>query len=324
MRTARIKLQEETAVYHVIGRVVGGQFLLGDVEKEKLRVMIREHASFAGVEVVTHCVMSNHFHTLVRVPDSKDVSDAELVRRVGGYYKKNSPYRKLIEQTFREYGRKLPQDLREGLSARMGDISFYMKELKQRYTKWFNKQHGRFGTLWAERFKSVLVEDSPSVVAKVAAYIDLNPVRAGLVEDPKDYRWCGYAEAVAGMKEARAGIASFSEGKVWQAIGAAYRQLLFVKAGVSGRSDKVTLSRETIVKILATGGELTTAEALRVRVRYFSDGMALGSKEFVNSVFSEFRDRFGERRKTGARKLRGGKTFADLATARNLRRAPFG
>lgn len=324
MRTARIKLKHDAAVYHVIGRVVGGQFLLGEVEKEKLRLMIREHARFAGVEIITHCVMSSHFHILVRVPELKDVPDAELVRRVGAYYKKSSPYRKLIEQTFREYGGKLPRDLREGLLCRMGDISFYMKELKQRYTKWFNKQHGRFGTLWAERFKSLLVEDSPAVVAKVAAYIDLNPVRAGLVEDPKDYRWCGYAEAAAGSKEARAGIGSFSEVTGWRSAGAAYRRLLFVKAGVSGRSDKGAIDRETIVHTLATGGKLTAAEALRVRVRYFTDGMALGSTEFVDSVFAEFRDHFGSRRKTGARNLRGGNVFSNLASARSLRRAPFG
>jgi putative transposase len=324
MRTARIKLKEENAVYHVIGRVVGGEFLLGEVEKERFRIMSREHARFAGVEIITHCVMNNHFHILVRVPESKEVSDPQLVRRAQGHYKKNSPYLKLLEQTFEQFGGKLSRDLREGLLSRMGDISFFMKELKQRYTKWFNKQHGRFGTLWAERFKSVLVEDAPSVVAKVAAYIDLNPVRAGLVADPKDYRWCGYAEAVAGSKEARAGIESFSEGKGWRNAATSYRLNLFVKAGVSGRSDKVALDREAIRKVLEQGGELAMAEALQVRVRYFTDGVVLGSKEFVDSVFSEFRDRFGERRTSGARKLKGGRTFSDLATVRNLRRQPFG
>ena len=73
-----------------------------------------------------------------------------------------------------------------------------MKELKQRFSKWYNRQQNRCGTLWAERFKSVLVEDRPGAVQAVAAYLDLNPVRAGLVKDPKDCRWCGYAEAVAG------------------------------------------------------------------------------------------------------------------------------
>ncbi len=56
-----------------------------------------------------------------------------------------------------------------------------MKELKQRFSRWYNRQTGRFGTLWAERFKSVLVEDHPANVETLAAYIDLNPVRAGLV-----------------------------------------------------------------------------------------------------------------------------------------------
>ena len=64
---------------------------------------------------------------------------------------------------------------------------------------------GGKGTLWEERFKSVLVEDGHAA-RTMAAYIDLNPVRAGMVDDPKDYRWCSYAEAVAGKKRAREGL----------------------------------------------------------------------------------------------------------------------
>src|ERR1700739_5057236 len=71
-----------------------------------------------------------------------------------------------------------------------------MKELKGRFAQWYNRRHRRYGVLWAERFKSVLIEESQALSA-VAAYIDLNPLRAGLCEDPKDYRYCGYAEAVA-------------------------------------------------------------------------------------------------------------------------------
>jgi hypothetical protein len=58
----------------------------------------------------------------------------------------------------------------------------------------------RQGTLWEERFKSVLVEGAGPALSVMAAYIDMNPVRAGLVSDPKDYRWCGNAAAVAGVK----------------------------------------------------------------------------------------------------------------------------
>ena len=78
----------------------------------------------------------------------------------------------------------------------MNDISIFIKELKGRFAQWYNRRHRRYGALWAERFKSVLLEGGRAV-ATVAAYIDLNPVRAGLCRDPKDYRYCGYAEALA-------------------------------------------------------------------------------------------------------------------------------
>ncbi len=83
---------------------------------------------------------------------------------------------------------------------RMWDLSEFMKTLKQKFTGWFNRLHERVGTLWESRFKSVIVDGSWNSLVRVAAYIDLNAVRAGLVEDPKDYRWCGYGEAVAGVE----------------------------------------------------------------------------------------------------------------------------
>ena len=82
-----------------------------------------------------------------------------------------------------------------------------MKTIKQRFSVWFNRTHKRYGTLWADRFKSVLVEGFGNPLQIMAAYIDLNPVRAGIVEDPKDYRFCGYAEAVAGEEMAKLGLA---------------------------------------------------------------------------------------------------------------------
>ena len=73
----------------------------------------------------------------------------------------------------------------------MYDISIFIKELKGRFAQWYNQRHDRYGVLWAERFKSVLLEGGEALAA-VAAYIELNPVRAGLCADPKDYRYCGF------------------------------------------------------------------------------------------------------------------------------------
>lgn len=317
MRMARIKVAGRGAVYHCISRVVAGQMLLGSLEKEKLREMIWQQAEFSGVEIVTYCLMSNHIHVLVRVPGEVSASDEELVARALKFYGKKSLYVQTLQKTFKQQGA-LPEDLREGLRERMGDVSAFMKELKQRFSKWFNRQRNRFGTLWAERFKSVLVEDQPGVVQAVAAYVDLNPVRAGLVKDPKEYRWCGYAEAVAGNRTARQGLASLHRSADWAEVSRQHREVLLVTSGTAGRSGKVVLDPEAIRRELKREGVLTVGQVLRLRVRYFSDGVVLGSRNYVNGIFAEFRNRFGPRRKSGARRMRGLEALGDLATMRDL------
>jgi REP element-mobilizing transposase RayT len=318
MRMARIKVTGKTAVYHVISRVVGGQFLLGDLEKEKLRQMLWQQAAFSGLEILTYCLLSNHFHLLLRVPASVEASDTELVARAEAFYGKKNLYVQTLQKSFQRQGR-LPKDLRAGLIERMGDVSVFVKELKQRFSKWYNRQTHRYGTLWAERFKSLVVEDQPGALQAVAAYIDLNPVRAGLVEDPKDYRWSGYGEAVAGSAQAQAGLGSFQRQPDWALVGPAYRQVLLVSGGKAGRSGKVELDREAIRKELEKEGQLEVGQVLRLRVRYFTDGVVLGSRNYVNEVFAAYRDRFGHKRKTGARKMRGITALGDLVTLRDLR-----
>jgi REP element-mobilizing transposase RayT len=318
MRMARIKVEGRGAVYHCISRVVGGQMLLGAPEKEKLREMLWQQAEFSGVEIVTHCLMSNHIHVLVRVPAEVVAPDAELVARALKFYGKKSLYVQTLLRSLDQQGT-LPEDLRQGLRDRMGDVSVFMKELKQRFSNWFNKQRSRFGTLWAERFKSVLVEDQPGVVQAVAAYVDLNPVRAGLVQDPKEYRWCGYGEAVGGSAVARRGLASFHQSPDWAQVGREYRKVLLVTSGAASRSGKVVVDPEEIRRELKREGELSLGQVLRLRVRYFTDGVVLGSRNYVNGVFAEYRDRFGPRRKSGARRLRGLPALGELATMRDLR-----
>jgi putative transposase len=205
----RLKVSGRDAVYHVMTRTVNGELLFKDREKEMLRKMIRQVSDFCGVDVLTYCVMSNHFHVLLRVPDGAAVSDCELMRRYKVLYPKPTKYQQasvdiMVAQL--KAGGEEAEAIRLKLLARMSDVSEFMKAVKQRFSVWYNRSHQRYGTLWAERFKSVLVEGQGNPLQTMAAYIDLNPVRAGLVEDPKDYRFCGYAEAVAGDAEAKRGL----------------------------------------------------------------------------------------------------------------------
>ena len=62
--------------------------------------------------------------------------------------------------------------------------------------------------------------------------------------------------------------------------------------------------REEVERVLANKGKLSAGEALRCRVRYFTDGMVFGKRKFVDGVFEAARERFGKARKSGARPLR--------------------
>ena len=200
MRTRRLKVSGASAVYHCMSHTVSGTPYFDDLAREVLRKMIWQVAVFSGVDVLTYCIMSNHFHVLLRVPEGAEVTDAELLRRYRVLYPKPTKYQTasitVIEQELAAGGEEA-EVIRRKLLARMGGVSEYMKALKKRFSVWYNRSHRRYGTLWTERFKSVLVEGKGNALQTMAAYIDLNPVRAGLVQDPKDYRFCGYAEAVA-------------------------------------------------------------------------------------------------------------------------------
>ena len=73
-------------------RTVNGERLFDDRAKEVLRKVLWQVADFCGVEVLTYCIMSNHFHVLVRVPVLDELSDAELMRRYKVLYPKPTKY----------------------------------------------------------------------------------------------------------------------------------------------------------------------------------------------------------------------------------------
>jgi REP element-mobilizing transposase RayT len=318
MRQARLKAPEHhpVAYYHCISRVVDRRFVLGDVEREQFVAWMRHYEAFCGVRIVTYCIMFNHFHILVEVPQRPETLPSDEV--LFGLLERG--YSKGFAQTIRQRLELLPEDegqaLRESFFARMWDVSAFMKLLKQRFTQWFNKQQGRKGTLWEERFKSVLVDGAGEALATMAAYIDLNPVRAGLVDDPKDYRWCGYAEAVAGKHAARQGLrtvitaAQRAEATLDGAL-EQYRVWLFGQGeqeGINQPGEAPTVRRgldpERVQEVVAKKDKLSLTEYLRCRVRYFADGAVLGTRAYVDEVFQQNRERFGPKRKDGARKLR--------------------
>jgi REP element-mobilizing transposase RayT len=321
MRKARLKAPSNAgaAFYHCVSRIVDRAFRLGDEEKEQFVTLMREYERFCGVQVITYCIMSNHFHILVEVPERprETLGDRELVELLRGL--SGMTEAGTIEQRlgwFRERGQPdAAEALKQRVMARMWDVSGFMKSLKGRFTQWYNRRHQRKGTLWEERFKSVLVEGAGTGLAAMAAYIDLNPVRAGLVDDPKDYRWCGYGEALGGAARASVGLSTVISGIKGLPVSphealTEYRVWLFGQGQenegtrADGSPIRRGLAPEEVAAVVKAKGQLPLAEYLRLRVRYFTDGAVLGTREFVNEMFTTLRERFGAKRKDGARRMR--------------------
>ena len=339
-RLYRTANQESAVIFHVMSRVVGGAMLLKKREKEVLRKMLWQVADFSGVEILTYCIMDNHFHILVRLPEkNRTVSDVELLRRFKVLYPKPTKYQTAsfarLETALREGSEEAVQ-VRAQLLARMHDISAFMKTLKQRFSIWYNRNHDdRLGTLWMDRFKSVLVQGSGNPLQTMAAYIDLNPVRAGLVEDPKDYRWCGYAEAVAGSKKSQRGLemiwATYADGSRREGTAAtlksalaAHRSLIFGKGASPWTCHGKLIDRDAAERVLnEEKGELPLSVVLRCRVRYFTDGAVLGSLEFVRRHSGAWNAGRGRRYPISASPAHGA-PWGDLAVINALRRAVFG
>lgn len=296
MRRARIKANpdSESGVYHLISRTVNGEWMLGTPAKEILRRQMWQVAEFAGLEILTYAILSNHFHILVRVPQRPVLTDAELLRRYAVLYPKPTKYKIACMEAIRlELATNSPAAAtwRERQRSLMYDVSQFMKLLKERFSIWYNKRHRRFGPVWADRFKSELLENKDRLIQTVAAYIDLNPVRAGIVKDPKDYRFCGYAEAVIGQTSARKGLESLL-GCAWEEANCGYRLLLFTSGGAE-REGKAAVSLEQVRQVIKAGGKLSLPELLRCRIRYLSEGVVLGGRKFVDRHVAAYRGKHG-------------------------------
>ncbi|MEI7910528.1 MAG: transposase [Verrucomicrobiota bacterium] len=344
-------------VYHCISRVVDRRFVFEERECETFRMFFRMYENFTGCRVLAYCVMSNHFHLLLEVPPIAEggLSDAELLLRLGGLYSEAmvagvaaelAEARKCAVGEDESAGEARVAVIHARFTYRMHDLSEFMKGLLIRFTRWFNRMHTRQGTLWEERFKSVIVE-SGVAARTMAAYIDLNPVRAGMVKDPADYRWSSYGEAVGGGKKgygkkAREGLvrAYFCdqgvgfEAEKWPAVSRLYRRLMGLALGrkpgraeVAGAGNRATPNMLDAAEMLESKDngtvlkDLGMAKMLHCRVRYFTDGAVIGSKEFVNEAFARARERFSAKRKDGARAMRGSGSAAAglLWSARDLR-----
>jgi hypothetical protein len=227
--------------------------------------------------------MGNHFHLLVTMRPEDEVSDDEVresfQRRYGDEYT-------LMTGQIPFYRQKWTS------------LSEYVKEIKQGFTRVYNKKRGRKGTFWAERFKSVIVEKGETLI-NCLAYIDLNPLRADLVERPEEYSWSslGYRFRTSRKDEFLSwnlGLKEYNVKSPKERL-RLYREFVYARGGVdTGKG-----------KILDAVPLPESVERFIQRTRFFTDAGIIGSREFVRQGFELFRDIIRPKRERKPHRIQG-------------------
>ena len=177
---------------HAISRCVRRAFLAGgknEHRKSWVEERLRMLAGVFAVQVAGYSVMSNHLHVVLRMQPAATLgwSAAEVVERWWAIY----PCGRLLDGTV--LAPTTAQVQAQAADAvwvaerrkRLGDLGWLMKSLKEDISRRANREDGCTGAFWEGRFSSVPLLDNAALVACMA-YVDLNPVRAGMAATPED------------------------------------------------------------------------------------------------------------------------------------------
>ena len=189
---------DDTPWYHCVTRCVRRAFLCGqdhfsgrdfDHRRGWIAERIKQLGSIFAIDIAAYAVMSNHYHVVVRVDRERALgwSVEEVLTRWTGLFTGPLLVVRYLssaraEMTGAEIAR--VEELAEGYRTRLHDLSWFMRTLNEHIARLANAEDGVKGRFWEGRFKSQALLDEKALLAAMA-YVDLNPVRAGLAETPE-------------------------------------------------------------------------------------------------------------------------------------------
>jgi len=294
-RISRLIISEEKAVYHVMSRTALDGFPLKDVEKDILLDLIKRFSALYFTEILGFCIMGNHFHLLVKMIPENYFTDEDIQKRFEAFY---GDRRKFAEGQIPYWRQKL------------SSLSELVREIKVGFARYYNRRHNRRGYFWGDRFKSVIVDKGETLV-NCLAYIDLNPLRAGLVDRPEDYRWnsLGYHLQTLNKDHFLStdfGLKEFKVKSQKERI-RRYRRYVY-EAGALNRPDKMqanVIDEKAIAKVRKKEFEINRVDRFRYRTRYFTDSGIIGSKEFVAQNYQRFKHLFYSKHEKKPKPIKG-------------------
>jgi len=284
-RTARERIHQDFGSYHVVSRMTAELQWWTDDEKEEYLRLLERFASGFFVQIHAFCIMSDHFHLLVRAQEREAAAATpeELKRRYRAVFGRRSDP-PLGEQQADGTVDPDHDGGVERLRRRLGDVSRFIQEFKQTLSRRYNARRGRGGSIWEDRFHSVVTECRGDYEVTQAAYIDLNPIRANMVRVPEDYRWSSAGLRVRSQSRARRLLTRLPHPEL-ERIGTGWYRCFMYCAGVEPAKGKPPtagrIAKADAAAVVARQGKLGIVQRLGYRCRNLSEGLVVGSAEFV-------------------------------------------
>jgi REP element-mobilizing transposase RayT len=240
--------------------------------------------------VAGFCVMGNHYHLVVSFDEYRELTQDELFALASHLYPKT-----VLEAWLREKWTRF--------NERIFDVSELMRNLQASFAKWFNQTFARKGRLWGDRFKSTLLEDEKALL-DCLLYVELNPVRAGLVQKPEEYQGSSlYYREVADDRWMIPLTKLTGRGKRKDAL-IDYRARTYYRGNVPSKERQQAIPDRIILEEEAQG--FASQGLFRKRLRYYVDGMVVGGEEFVRSHLERLRSSGHYRRRCNPISQAGG------------------
>lgn len=197
----------DTPYYHVISRCVRRTFLCGEDHKtgrsyEHRRGWIEERirllASVFAVDVASYAVMANHYHLVVKLsPNDVDPwSDDDVIQRWCCLYKGAPLVQRYLDgRDLCDAERRQVARYAKAYRERLADLSWFMKCLNEPIARQANREDQCTGHFWESRFKSYPL-DTEEAVLTCMAYVDLNPIRAAIADNPESSNYTSIKERI--------------------------------------------------------------------------------------------------------------------------------
>jgi putative transposase len=294
-RIPRMVINDETTVYHVMSRTALDGFPLGDIEKDFMLDLIKRYSALYFVDILGFCLMGNHIHILIKTLPEYKFTDDDIKKRYVNFYGDD---------------RVFADGLVPSLRVKLSNLSEFVREIKVGFARYYNKRHNRRGYFWGDRFKSVIVDKGETLI-NCLAYIDLNPLRAGIVSRPEDYRWnsLGYHVQTNNRDNFLStdfGLKEFNVKSEKERV-RRYRRYVY-EAGAVTRPEKgktKVIGDKILEKERKREFELSRNDRFRYRTRYFTDSGVIGSKEFVSKTYRRFKHHFNSKNEKKPKPIKG-------------------